>query len=542
MGSTENAYCRLCAVCKPHDKLVDLQIDQQKRNFTVNKLKLLNCQLDFSENFLPKTVCLVCINSLTHAADFVVAVEQAQVVLRDVILTQPIKKDSYNSDCEGAFVCEILEEKCEDNINVRSESINEAHMKIKSDLCNVGGINKKTDRTSKNKALINQTGSTKNGKEEKLSDLDSVPPSQRKSTWEDYTWTCSYCETQFATVTELISHSMKYHKSCTAYCCTDCNVKRLRLDRFLTHVRTHRKYLQLSCYICFKTFPSAHEVNKHRATHITSNYKCVGCNTSLPSNEELQKHSNLFYKNSRSRNIPLQAQKDILQCLICTKEYKTKTSLHTHLLKHTDRKPKYTCEVCGKCFWQKSGLDAHIMLHEDKRPFRCEICKSSFRNKHQLRYHVGVHDGEKPFSCKQCGKCFRLQKQLTSHSIIHTDSLPHICTFCNKRFRLKAYLNVHIRQHTGVRPYTCDTCGRDFTNWANYNKHLRRRHNMDITKRKYTSGDLCPVGKTTGKVNYPEMDKILEWKNKILYKEKPVPRTDEFTIVMEIKSKETNNN
>ncbi|CAB3241540.1 unnamed protein product [Arctia plantaginis] len=298
MGGTENVYCRLCAVCKPHDKLVDLQIDQQKRNFTVNKLKLLNCQLDFSENFLPKTVCLVCINSLTHASDFVVAVEQAQVVLRDVILTQPIKKESYKSDCEGAFVYEILEEKCEDNINVRSVSNKEAHMKIKSELGNVRGIDKKADTTSKNNALINQTESTKNGLEKKPSDLDSVPLSQLKSTWEDYTWTCSYCETQFATVTELISHSMKYHKSCTAYCCTDCNVKRLRLDR----------------------------------------------------------------------------------------------------------------------------------------------------------------------------------------------------------------------------------------------------HNMDITKRKYTSGDLCPVGKTTGKVNYPEMDKILEWENKILEKEKPVPRTDEFTIVTEIKSKETNNN
>ncbi|CAB3241539.1 unnamed protein product [Arctia plantaginis] len=518
MGSTENAYCRLCAVCKPQDKLVDLQIDQVKRNFIVNKLKLLDCQLDFCENILPKTVCLLCINALTHASDFVVAVEQAQRVLKDVIITQPIKKESDNSDCDETFVYEMLEEKYEDNITVKSESDNEAS-------------------AAQNKALINHTGTTKNGKTKKVSDLDSIPLSQLKLTWEDYFWTCSYCETQFATVTELISHSMKYHKSCNAYCCNDCNVKKLRLDRFLTHVRTHRKYLQFSCYKCFKTFPSAHEARKHRATHITSNYKCVGCNTSLPSNEELQKHSDLFYKNSRSRNIPLQAEKDILQCLICTKEYKTKTSLHTHLLTHTERKRNYTCEICGKCFLQKCGLDGHMMLHGDKRPFHCEICKSSFRTKNQLRNHVGVHDGDKPFSCKQCNKSFRLQKQLNSHSIIHTDLLPHICTYCDKRFRFKTILNQHIRQHTGVRPYTCDICGRDFTNWPNYNKHMKRRHSMDMAKRKYTPGDLCSLDETTGKVKNSEMDKILEWKNKILVNTKPGrPKTDKVSVVIEIKN------
>ncbi|CAB3223060.1 unnamed protein product [Arctia plantaginis] len=209
MGSTENAYCRLCAVCKPQDKLVDLQIDQVKRNFIVNKLKLLDCQLDFSENILPKTVCLLCINALTHASDFVVAVEQAQRVLKDVIITQPIKKESDNSDCDETFVYEMLEEKYEDNITVKSESDNEAS-------------------AAQNKALINHTGTTKNGKTKKVSDLDSIPLSQLKLTWEDYFWTCSYCETQFATVTDLISHSMKYHKSCNAYCCNDCNVKKLR--------------------------------------------------------------------------------------------------------------------------------------------------------------------------------------------------------------------------------------------------------------------------------------------------------------------------
>lgn len=532
MNNTEKAYCRLCAEMKPQNKLIDLQKDEDMQNVIVNKLTRLDCPLDFRENLLPRTVCSTCADTLKRAYDFVVAIERAQLVLNDIILSHSIKKEVESSDSE-TLNYDGADEKCDSSIDIKVES-----MPDETDLKPISLTAVSNPVKSSHKIEVKQD----------LSGLDTLPLSQLKLSWEDYNWMCTYCETQFPNIAELRSHSMQFHKSCNAYRCTDCNIRKLRLDSFLIHVRRHKKYLKLSCYKCLIMFPSLSKANKHKTIHITSEFKCNGCNACFESSEELNQHTSVYYKNLRTRNIPEQPKSDGLTCLICKKKLKTRTSLNTHLLIHTDRKRDHTCEVCGKCFLHKQNLAGHMLLHDDKRPFKCEICKATFRTKNQLRKHVGVHDGGKPFSCEQCGRCFRLQKQLNSHRIIHTDSLPHVCSYCNKGFRFKTILNQHIRQHTGVKPYSCEICQRDFTNWPNYNKHMKRRHSMNMAKKKHTPDGLYPIDPATGKVVCPEMDKMMEWKKKIMERKAPGRPKVKIEVIQsqvvecndEIKSEESN--
>ncbi|XP_053621458.1 zinc finger protein 253-like [Plodia interpunctella] len=510
MSKSEPGFCRLCADLKAHSKLVNLSIEDEKRRDVLDQLAKVNIAMDLTEELLPKTVCFVCINALQKAYDFVSGVEQAQTVLHDIVLVQHIKKEASVSDNDN-FDYDAPDDMKYDDTTIKSEP-EKSQIDLKQESSDntdyIGKCSKKRQR--------------KTDKSSKRTSLDSLPLAQLRLTWEDYSWTCSYCGTQFQTIEELKLHSVQYHNSCNAYRCTDCNIRKLRLDSFLVHVQRHRKFLKLSCYKCFAKFPSPHQVNLHKTMHISSEFWCKGCNGIFESSEEMEEHMNTFYKDHKTRGVPSLPLDDNLTCILCKKTFKHKGSLNTHLLIHTERKRDHTCEKCGKCFLNKQNLAGHMILHEDTRPHQCEICKASFKTASQLRNHVGVHDSHKPFACDQCGRCFRLQKQLSSHQIIHTDLLPYVCSYCNKGFRFKTILNQHIRQHTGVKPYSCELCQRDFTNWPNYNKHMKRRHGMDMAKKKHTPEGVYPINPSTGEIIvYPETNSTLEWKKKMMMQRRP---------------------
>ncbi|XP_041986845.1 gastrula zinc finger protein XlCGF57.1-like [Aricia agestis] len=494
MDAIENSYCRLCANLKSNTKLVNLQFDEDRRCKILDKLTRFNLNIELTEQSLPSTVCHTCITSLDKAFDFVVEVEKAQDILQDAVLSG-IKREAGPSD--------------DDSFRYSPGPDDYVDVKVKEE-DGAGAPNTSKKRQAK--------CAKRQRKKLKLrSDLDAIPLSQLKLTWQDYTWQCSYCDTQFPTIEELQSHSIQYHECCNAYRCTDCNIRKLKLDSFLSHVKRHRKYLKLSCYKCFQRFPKALSSRLHRTTHRTTGHICSGCNSCFETSAQLIQHSDTYNRDKKTRQIPKIQDLDDLKCVLCQKTFKYRGSLNTHLLTHTDRKRDHTCEKCGKCFFNKQNLAGHMLLHDDVRPFQCEICKFRFRTSGQLRSHVGVHDGVKPFACDQCGRCFRLSKQLASHKIIHTDILPYVCTYCNKSFRFKTILNQHLRQHTGVKPYSCQFCLRDFTNWPNYNKHMKRRHSLDMAKKKHTPDGVFPINPATGEVIINlETDKTIEWKKKVL--------------------------
>ncbi|XP_073964984.1 uncharacterized protein [Choristoneura fumiferana] len=453
MNSSDTSHCRLCAEKKPIAKLISLASDNS-RSGIIQKLKRLNVNTAdfFDGSNLPKTVCLICLNNLDKAYEFVEQVENAQQLL--VIICQRLKKEAISDDDTTEPLPQAQPAKELDKEPVKEEPVENVAVNLPK------------------KTVIKKQ------------------PSQPKSqlSWKDYNWACGKCGTEFPTIEEFKSHSMSYHECCNAFKCTDCNKKMLRLDKFVLHVKRHRKYLKLSCYVCHLKFSSPYKVSEHKNIHKSSEHVCSGCNTEFTSIESLNEHIKLYYKNRAGNSIAVLDSSDSLSCALCKKTFKNKGTLNGHLLVHVKRNPKkrvHICDRCGKGYYNKADLVSHVIsLHNDARPYQCEICKSDFKTIIRLKAHVKIHDNFKPFACLQCGRTFRLQKQLRSHEIVHTDSLPFVCPYCSKAFRFKSILDLHLRQHTGDKPYCCELCQRNFTNWSNYNKHMKRRHGTSMVKRK----------------------------------------------------------
>ncbi|GBP87246.1 Zinc finger protein 254 [Eumeta japonica] len=504
MSETNSSYCRLCAEDKPTAKLIDLATDETLSEEVINKLALLNVLfVDISQNVkLPKTVCIVCVETLNKACDFVLNIQKAQVTLTN-IFENKIKAEASDHSDDGDsngdydFDIDLKDVKTED-VNIKTEDEEESSSRKHR------GKHKKSSTSSR--AKLKQVNC---------------------ATWQEYSWLCAYCGSQFPTVDDLKDHSMKFHESCTAYRCSDCNLRKLNLNAFLKHVMRHRHLLKFSCYVCGKEGSGYSAIKKHLTTH-TKNAKhiCYACNSVFPNEEELSDHITKFLRDRRIKRFVAceenTAEFDPI-CKVCQKTFKTRGNLLAHMQIHTERRRDYTCDKCGKRFYNKGTLNSHMLGHDDTRPFKCEICNSAFKTNGQLRSHVGIHGGPRPYACEQCGRCFRLRRHLNSHLIIHTDSLPHICEYCSKAFRFKTILTQHLRQHTGAKPYTCDQCNRDFTNWPNYNKHMKRRHGMDMSKKKHTPEGVFPVNPLTGELQIlpPFSSETDEWRRKLMVHRKP---------------------
>ncbi|KAJ8707292.1 hypothetical protein PYW08_011426 [Mythimna loreyi] len=594
MNNTKNVYCRLCAELKPHNELANLQTDEETCQKVVNKLSRFNIIMDFQDNDLPRTVCLLCVNSLEQAFSFVTAIEQAQLFLSDYILVQArteksdvcgefdfyipsnigdttdikiesrrdpvgISNDSnFGEECEDREDSIDGEEGYNESKNLTKSFVfvdDKINIKDETDECNVNNHKDKTltfsndsleyqyanesktvlnTETSKLEEIVTNvkhncdpkplSGGTGSGDHKsklnhrtvravvphtrkkstgqsipakhldttvysedyitkQINKLSTIPVECLKMTWMDYEWKCSHCGTLFSNIEELQKHSMLYHTTCNAYQCTDCKIKKHRLNAFIKHVRSHRKYLHYSCYKCFEKFPKMMETRQHKMKiHENSRFVCLGCNTPFASNAEMEEHVNKYYNILWRQKTFIDS--DNLTCSTCNKVCANVTALRNHLNRHKEKKRDRVCDRCGKCFDSAPSLRTHMDTHTEKVLYHCEICKTTFKTIYSLRYHASIHSGIKPFTCDVCNKCFRTRSQITNHMKFHTDYFPITCTVCNKKFRTEKNLQNHMLQHTGEKPFSCDICLRDFTNMANRNKHMRRRHGIEMSKRR----------------------------------------------------------
>ncbi|KAM3955783.1 LOW QUALITY PROTEIN: uncharacterized protein ACR2FA_010297 [Aphomia sociella] len=534
MNNSNFAYCRLCAELTSKTEMADLEENNEDKLEIINKLSKLNINMDICGNALPKTVCFACINSLDVVVDFVTAIEHAQKVLNDMLLIKIEEEDSisdnqsYTNEVQNVYDDEIEVSKSNIKLEImKSDKPQSDFIDSQSDCIEFSENTIKLEIVKSDKPqsyFIDGHSETPHEDcldkgEEKMA-MENVENSSDttldhlKATWKDYSWTCAYCVTQFQSVDDLKVHSMWNHKCCNVFKCADCKIRKLKLDSFIIHVKSHRKDLKLSCYSCYATFSTPHEVNLHESTHATSEYSCHGCNTMFEDLEEMNCHTATYFKYKCVSKIPMvNSLSDNLTCVLCKKSFKYKRHLNAHLLIHTERKKDYTCKKCGKCFLNKQGLAGHMTLHNDSRPFICDICKATFKTRQHLRCHIGIHDTQKTYACDQCGKRFRLQTQLSSHRMTHISHLPYVCTYCYEGFQFESCLHQHKLQHTGVKPYSCEVCQCDFTSWSNYNEHMKGRHGTDMSMKKQTPDGVYSMNFTTGEViMYPETNSTVKKK------------------------------
>ncbi|XP_042344536.1 zinc finger protein 569-like [Plectropomus leopardus] len=210
-----------------------------------------------------------------------------------------------------------------------------------------------------------------------------------------------------------------------------------------------------------------HKSNSHTASnqtvstiHCKMSLKCDTCGRDFRCKSDLQRHM-LKHTGERPHT-----------CNTCGKSFSQTSVLKVHLRTHTGEKP-YSCNTCGKRFCRASDLTAHVRIHSGEKPYSCKICEKHFRSSSQLTGHMRTHTGEKPYSCNTCGKRFPQPSLLKAHIRIHTGERPYLCKTCGKDFRVSSALKFHMRTHTGEKPYSCKTCGRAFRVSAHLIGHMK---------------------------------------------------------------------
>lgn len=92
-----------------------------------------------------------------------------------------------------------------------------------------------------------------------------------------------------------------------------------------------------------------------------------------------------------------------LKCMVCDKSLTSQQNLMKHLLTHNNN---HTCTVCMKTFKSTHFLKHHMDKHNPTYQYACPVCGKKFKFKNNMRGHLRKHSMEKKFECEVCHKKF----------------------------------------------------------------------------------------------------------------------------------------
>lgn len=391
---------------------------------------------------------------------------------------------------------EYLEEEPEDVskklISLLIESVNEfgsdKWIKIEQDL-NYEGILHEQDLIQAESDEVDDDDEKSNSDEERLEHIEPRHIDFEPSGKDQAVRCCSRkCSLVFKTRDELVEHGSVAHSSDKAsvnvkhsYECVICFQRFDSHRNLLCHLR--RLIRDYRCHFGNVYFDDPqqrtnHMRTKHKITPKAS-YRpedqptkiCCGCEANFGTVEELYQHGVDQHLNQPSYPDIDQG----IQCNICYKYFKTKTSLRNHQV--LVYKPKiYSCHSCGKAFECPSKLANHELIHTTERNFACSVCGGTFKTATDLRGHQRIHQ-EKSAVCSVCGAKFHKKSHLRSHLKTHDDNAYEFaCSLCPKKFKEKSNWKNHLKVHTQEKPYKCEYCPKEFRYTTD-----RKRHEMTHT-------------------------------------------------------------
>lgn len=210
-------HCRFCVDwCQPGSTIIT-DWDDKIHNDIINKLSILQCNIDFSpESPLPKNICSKCYMALSFMYKFVKKVHNSQIQLHNIYTkSDKLIKCEYEN-----------KETMNDEFDI-SDFNSTAYFDVEIE-----------------DIKYESTGNEPKCFENVSKDFSTESTSVEDETWLNYIWTCHYCDLNFTSMSELISHSRATHDTCYAYRCIDCNKTQTCFRNFIKHVRSHRKHLK----------------------------------------------------------------------------------------------------------------------------------------------------------------------------------------------------------------------------------------------------------------------------------------------------------
>ncbi|XP_072045079.1 uncharacterized protein [Amphiura filiformis] len=256
---------------------------------------------------------------------------------------------------------------------------------------------------------------------------------------------CKFCNKQFTYVNSLLRHITTHTGSNAVEKPFKCNLCEAAFDRrynLKIHGRKHSEHRPFKCNFppCTATFKDKHTLAGHEETHTGAE----------------KRH----------------------KCEFCSKVFKKRYVLETHLRVHTGDKP-YMCKFCGFCCTQKQNLVIHERQHTKEKPFRCKFCNKGFYQGVQLQQHEMDHTGAHPYVCEICGYTCKAKSYLKQHMSIHRSERPFKCSKCDYTSKRRENIRSHERVHTTEKPFKCSQCSKLFKHKDSLTKHERRHSSRD---------------------------------------------------------------
>ena len=300
------------------------------------------------------------------------------------------------------------------------------------------------------------------------------------------------------------------------YQCGQCPKGFSVKGNYMQHVRRHSarskddRFFCLRCteYVAFKTRQelSDHLVNQHKKDwnsrintktkvnadindkygEIRDDAKWWKCGRAFDFTTDESKRQNLDYP-----------------CHLCTREFKSKSSLMQHVRRHSalSKDDRWFCLECTDyvAFRTQKELFDHVRENHAKgnsrEQFQCEHCPHIiFSALYRLQFHMEkFHSGSQlSYNCLSCGRSFKSIEDLRGHKKSagkHHDGKCRLCPdFEAKTWEenLKHFDDVH----QGQRQYKCGSCSEYF---LSENQYLSHRRKYCTTKVKNpTPKEICP--------------------------------------------------
>lgn len=256
---------------------------------------------------------------------------------------------------------------------------------------------------------------------------------------------CNRCEEHFPVFKALHKHYIDVHNPTEPYTCSHCQTTFASLKRFIRHEWKHTGYQPFQCPHCSKRFRSYSDLVEHQKKHTKAYpFLCWECGKKFRHGVTLTRHVERVHHSGE----PVTEKPS----------------------------PTFTCAQCGKTFTSRRCLLKHDNFHHKGLRFPCEHCGKGFFGKDALVRHTLIHTGERPFKCDDCEKSFRSAAELKIHRRYHTGERPFKCNICEKGFVQSCFLTLHMRTHTGERPYVCTVCSKGFSSLHGLKRHRRLVH------------------------------------------------------------------
>ncbi|KAK8380079.1 hypothetical protein O3P69_016610 [Scylla paramamosain] len=197
---------------------------------------------------------------------------------------------------------------------------------------------------------------------------------------------------------------IKKQRSQRVYNCEQCGKPCKNSSNYIAHLRTHSGERPYFCALCRTGFKQISHLRSHIRVHTGERpYVCDLCNAAFTQSSRLNSHKRNVHANGQTevkkkkeKYTPGNRIKNFF-CRHCNKTYIGEClkvdhmKTHRHLLQHV-------CEVCGMQFKNKTSLLSHSMKHTDGMHV-CEVCGTEVASLQDLsRHRAMLHSRSMPGS------------------------------------------------------------------------------------------------------------------------------------------------